>query len=81
VHATLHTILCQITEEALTCDVKGIICSKEDIDKQNSSGYSALHIASEHGHARAVELLIKHNANVRAIHVNPNLHAFIVLLL
>jgi ankyrin repeat protein len=67
VHATLHTMLCQITEETLASDVKEQICSKTDVNMQNTFGYTALHIAAENGHTKAVDLLIQNNADVRKI--------------
>jgi ankyrin repeat protein len=64
VHGTFHTMLCQITEEALASEVKARICSKTDVNMQNTLGSTALHIAAENGHAKAVDLLIQHNADV-----------------
>ncbi len=70
VHATFHMMLCQLTEAALASKVKELICSKEDVNKKNISGYTALHIAAENGHAKAVNLLIKYKADVDAITEN-----------
>jgi ankyrin repeat protein len=60
-------MLGQITEETLARDVKARICSKTDINMKNALGYTALHIAAENRHAKSVDLLVKHNADVHIL--------------
>ena len=64
VHATIHTMLCQITEESLANKVKANMSDNLDINEKNKLGYSALHIAAMNGHALAVNLLIEHSADL-----------------
>jgi ankyrin repeat protein len=77
VHATLHKLLCQITEETLANNVKDQMRSKTDVNLKNALGYTALHIAAENGHANAVDMLVQHDAMQPVL--NHVLHAYIVL--